>query len=196
MIVALRMVYRALLCRRTRDLAEPRGSTSPAVLYSLTAAMAPWKKESARLHPGIYTLGVVYHMGIFLGFLWLVMLFAGLRLPELVIDPATVIFACAALCGIVLLARRVASADLRYISGPDDYFSNCFVTGFLVLAALSLQHPGTVKAFFVYAGLVFLYIPVGKLRHAIYFVPARLYLGLFYGRRGVWPANRKGAGRA
>lgn len=195
-ILALRMVYLVSPCRQSTDLADPKGETLPALLYSLTWAMAPWKKESARLHRGVYTLGVAYHVGIFLSFFWLAALFIGLRLPEPLRDLSTAYLALAALCGLVLLLRRIVSPDLRYFSGPDDYFSTCLATGFLALAALSLQYPGTSRGFFIYAGLLLLYLPFGKLRHAIYFIPARLYLGLFYGRRGVWPSKGKGSGQA
>jgi hypothetical protein len=195
-ILALRMMSLVLPCRRPDDLADPKGEAFPAILYSLTWAMAPWKKESARMHPYVYTLGVAYHVGIFLGFFWLAALFIQLKMPAPVVSLSTAYLALATLCGLILLTRRIVSRELRYFSGPDDYLSNCVVTGFLALAALSLHYPGTHQVLFIYGGLLLLYIPVGKLRHAIYFLPARLYLGLFYGRRGVWPAKDKGAGRA
>jgi hypothetical protein len=41
--------------------------------------------------------------------------------------------------------------------------------------------------YFIAISLLFLYFPLGKLKHAIYFFAARYQLGFFYGWRGVWP---------
>ena len=40
------------------------------------------------------------------------------------------------------------------------------------------------------AAALFFYLPLGKLKHLVYFFAARYQLGIFYGRRGVWPARR------
>lgn len=177
------------------DSATRRGSATCGVLYSATLAMLPWKKESARLHPISYVLGVVYHLGTFLGFFWLAALAVG-------VDPAGrlaghplawfarlsgVALALAAACGLALLAKRVVKPGLRYYSNPDDYFSNALVTTFQIAGALSLLRAGLAPVLFVVGGVVLAYLPFGKLRHAVYFLPVRIMLGLFYGRRGVWP---------
>jgi len=38
--------------------------------------------------------------------------------------------------------------------------------------------------------VMFLYIPVGKIRHCFFFFYSRILFGLFYGRRGVLPQNK------
>jgi nitrate reductase gamma subunit len=186
------------------DNAARRGSPVAGVLYSATLAMLPWKKESARLHPISYVLGVIYHLGTFLGFFWLAALALGAGAA--VSDPGTgalastagnpwawfarlsaVALGLAAIAGLALLVKRVVTPALRYYSSPDDYFSNALVTTFQVVGALSLLRAGLAPVLFVVGGAVLIYLPFGKLRHAVYYLPVRILLGLFYGRRGVWP---------
>lgn len=170
-------------------LAAGRGDIPPAILYSLTAAMMPWKKETASRHPLSYALGIGYHGGIFLSFIWLVLFFFGARLQGTIADISMLLLFLAAICGLVLLVKRMATPAMRYFSNPDDYFSNLIATGFVALTAFTLRSERSLPALFIYAGILLLYIPVGKLRHAVYFGLARIYLGLFYGRRGVWPTR-------
>ena len=174
----------------TRDPSAAKGTAWPAVLYSLTAAMSPWKKESARRHLFTYGAGMVFHAGIFLSFFWLILRFFDLRLVPPIRTASTVIIFLSALCGVLILIKRISSPPMRYFSNPDDYFSNLMVTGFLVLMGVTLVQERLQPALFVYASALLLYIPLGKLRHAIYFVFTRAYLGLFYGKRGVWPKSR------
>ena len=151
--------------------------------------MMPWKKESARLHPVTYTLGVTYHAGTFLAFLWVVLLCFGAGLPGWAVRGSSVLLGITGLCGLALLVKRIVTPALRYYSNPDDYFSNLLVTGFQALTAAALAGGGLDRALPVYAGIILIYLPFGKLRHAVFFFPARIFLGLFYGRRGVWPSG-------
>jgi hypothetical protein len=196
LLLSLAELRRVLPAGRSGDLAARRGRTAPAVLYSLTGAMLPWKKETARLHIPVYALGIIYHLGTFSGFILLILLFFRVSLPAAIAGLSMAVLAAGALCGLALLVRRIASPTLRYFSGPDDYASNALVTAFQALTALALRYPGITGAGFILAAILLIYIPLGKLRHAIYFVPARLYLGLFYGRRGVWGAKGEGSWQA
>jgi len=45
--------------------------------------------------------------------------------------------------------------------------------------------------YYISSILLFLYMPLGKLRHAVYYFAARYHLGFFYGWRNVWPNNEK-----
>jgi hypothetical protein len=161
------------------------------VLYSLTGAMMPWRKETASRHPVSYLLGIGYHAGIFLSFAWLALLYFGAGLPQAIASASGVFLWPAAFCGVALLVKRIATPPMRYLSNPDDYVSNLAATGFVALTAAALRHESAVPGLFIYAGILLLYIPVGKLRHAVYFGLARVYLGIFYGRRGVWPSGGK-----
>jgi nitrate reductase gamma subunit len=175
------------------DLAAPRGRSLAAVAYSFTGAMMPWKKESARLHPVTYTLGVAFHLGTFFSFFWVAAIFLGAGLPPAIVTASSGLLGLTAACGLALLVKRIVTPALRYYSNPDDYFSNMLVTGFQAWTAFCMARSGHYQALFIYAGIVFLYLPFGKLRHAVFFFTARLFLGLFYGRRGVWPS---GGGRS
>jgi hypothetical protein len=170
-------------------LAEGRGDEARAVFYSLSGAMMPWKKETANRHFFSYMMGVAYHAGVFLSFIWLALVFFNIDLPQVVRTASILLISFAAMSGLGLLLKRILTPEMRYFSNPDDYFSNLIVTGFLVLTILVIKYEGLMPAYLVYSGVLYLYIPLGKLRHSIYFALARIYLGLFYGRRGVWPAG-------
>ena len=45
----------------------------------------------------------------------------------------------------------------------------------------------TIYGYYITASLLFLYLPVGKLRHVVYYFAARYHLGFFYGWRNSWP---------
>ena len=44
---SLYLLFQVMSACSYRDLAAPKGNTAPAILYSLTGAMLPWKKESS-----------------------------------------------------------------------------------------------------------------------------------------------------
>ncbi|MFC1783263.1 hypothetical protein ACFL02_06715 [Planctomycetota bacterium] len=191
MAASIFIILQVVRAAKTDDFAAPKGKALPGVLYSLTGAMSPRKKESAYLHFPTYTMGILYHLGIFFSFFWLVLHFFRAGLPQPVIYGSVIVLLVTTLCGIIILIKRIVNAKLRYFSCPDDYFSNVLVSGFLALNAASLLYNPMIPVLFIYSGILFLYIPLGKLRHAIYFVITRIYLGLFYGRRGVWPVDRR-----
>ena len=188
LVVSVYMLVETIASGGLRDPSARRGSPAAGVLYSVTAAMMPWKKESAKLHVPIFVLGVAYHLGTFLAVFWVGAVAVGASLSARLAAPSAVLLAATALCGVALLVRRLGDRALRYFSSPDDYFSNALVTGLQALACLALVRESFEPALLIWAGLVFIYLPFGKLRHAIYFVPVRFLLGSFYGKRGVWPA--------
>ena len=51
-----------------KDLARERGSTGRAILFAFTLGMAPWEKESTRIHWIAYLRGIFFHVGIFMAF--------------------------------------------------------------------------------------------------------------------------------
>ena len=187
LVVSLFHMLRLIRLGKPLDWAPSAGKTLPAIQYSFTGAMSPSKKESAFLHLPTYTAGILYHVGtflsIFLFFFFLVQvtfigIFAALLSGFFVITGG---------CGIGILIKRMTKKELRSLSSPDDYISNMLVTFFQLITALVLYIPATIPGYFIIASLLLLYFPVGKLKHAIYFFAARYHLGLFYGRRGVWP---------
>ena len=77
---------------------------------------------------------------------------------------------------------------------PDDFISTGLVTLFLLMTTLNMLFP-TVSAvntiYYISSILLLLYLPLGKLRHVVYYFAARYHLGFFYGWRNVWPNHEK-----
>ncbi len=168
-----------------QEYSEPIGKIKPAVIYSFTGGMSPKKKESAYLHLPTYTAGIIYHLGTFLSILLLFFFLFKAKLPETINLLLSVFLLISGICGIGILIKRMIKKDLRSLSNPDDYISNILVTGFHFISALNLMF--FTPWYFVLISLLLLYLPIGKLKHSIYFFAARYHLGFFYGRRGVWP---------
>lgn len=169
------------------DYAPPAGKVAPSVLYSFTGAMSPKKKESAYLHLPTYTAGILYHLGTFLAILlWILNWFIGFKENIIIYSIAIFLFFTAA-SGIAVLFKRMIKNELQAISNPDDYLANILVTIFQVLTGLFLLFPSLALPYYLISGLLLLYFPLGKLKHALYFFATRYHLGFFYGWRGVWP---------
>ena len=170
--------------------AEPAGSGSRGIRYAFTAGMAPGAKESATRNPWSYGAGLLYHLGVFAALALL-----GFRLVAPVATAPWplawgVVLAAGLLAGVALLAKRAGSAALRAISCPDDFGANLLVDLFLGISAASLAAPALVPAVFGTAILLFVYIPMGKIRHCFFFFYCRTMLGAFMGRRGAFPPGR------
>ncbi|HXF81899.1 MAG TPA: hypothetical protein VNN19_04020 [bacterium] len=165
--------------------APARGSAAAGVRYAFTAGMAPWAKESTRIHLPAYLRGIVLHTGIGAGFLAL--LFA----PWQAVVPAVVRWTLVgsvllgALAGWLGLAARLTERHLRAVSTPDDLFSVALVSAFLTAAAAAWWDARWGPAFYLLGAATLVAVPLTKIRHCIYFGFSRYYFGLFYGRRGV-----------
>jgi hypothetical protein len=183
--------YRIIHRANTDDLSEGKGPVLPAFLYSLTIGMSPVKKETAFLHLPTYVAGILYHLGSFYALLLIVFHIIMFDLPVWITQISTFFLFGTSLCGLGIFIKRLFIKKMRHISTPDDYFSNILVTGFQLLSAFSLQYSDLIPYLYICTGFLFLYIPIGKLRHVIFFVIARFYLALFYGKRGVWPQKNR-----
>lgn len=182
---------RAIFSGRNTDFSKAIGKPTPAVIYSLTGAMSPAKKETAYLHLPTYTAGIFFHLGIFLSFIILGLNFFNVELNEWGSMIGILMFMISGFCGIMIFAKRIINGRLRRLSYPDDYFSNMLVTGFQLICLVSLIHSEWQAYLFIYGSILFLYIPFGKLKHIVYFFAARVHLGIFFGKRGVWPLSIK-----
>jgi hypothetical protein len=174
------------------DYSTPMGRTAPSVIYSVTGAMSPEKKETAYLHLPTYAAGLVYHLGTFLSIALFILLLSGASLQT---GPAQVvagILVVSGLCGTGILVKRMVQKKLRELSNPDDYVSNFLVTCFHFISAATVLRLSAPWVYFTTASLLLLYMPLGKLRHTIYFFAARYHLGNFFGWRGVWPPRKHG----
>ncbi|MFA4853709.1 MAG: hypothetical protein WC599_14430 [Bacteroidales bacterium] len=174
-----------------KDFAPVKGNIRKAITYSFTGAMSPVKKESAYLHLPTYTAGLIFHIGTFLSFFWLILLFLNIHVNSWFGYASSIVIITAGVCGVSIFIKRIVQIKLRNLSNPDDYFSNLLVTGFQICTAVTLLFHPAMPVLFIYGSLLLIYIPVGKLRHTIYFFSSRIYLGIYYGRRGVWPVEKK-----
>ena len=170
-----------------KDKSEPSGSVKEGVIYANTRAMMPDQKESAYLHIPSYATGMLFHVGAFCCLLFFVLSF----FPFFNNSNNS----RGNYCGIILFVRRLISKDLKPFTTPDDYISCGLVTLFQLMTTLYLCCStccGSVTIlYYISCILLFLYMPLGKLRHAVYYFAARYHLGFFYGWRNVWPNKEK-----
>jgi nitrate reductase gamma subunit len=182
--------YRLIRLGRGKDYSRQAGEVPPAIRYAFTGAMSPARKESALLHLPTYFAGLIYHSGTFLAFFLFFFLAAGYP-PN---SPISLLLmgylTLSGLSGIGILVRRIIQRKIRSLSNPDDYISNLLVTGFHFLSAAALIMPSWYPVYFLEFSALALYLPLGKLKHTVYFFAARYYLGYFYGWRGVWPPGK------
>ncbi|NQV03418.1 MAG: hypothetical protein HQ542_12280 [Bacteroidia bacterium] len=188
--VSIFHVFRLVRLGNPHDNAPAAGRVGPAVLYAMTGAMNPAKKESAYLHLPTYVAGIFYHLGTFLSMLLFLLIWIHLPFSPLLIIILSCFLVVSAACGVGILVKRASNKELRALSNPDDYLSNILVTLFQIGTLLTLSLPEVEPVYFILSSILFLYIPLSKLKHVIYFFAARYHLGFFYGWRGVWPPGK------
>jgi hypothetical protein len=191
--------------------AKPAGSALGGAVYAFTRGMLPWAKESVRQHLPSFLLGLALHLGVFLGLALLAMHLLGLSYPPLggdagaivrvgISDDVTVsvrlvplLLVLGVVGGASLFVKRLVNPTLRGLSCLDDYVSNLLVTLFVALALASVLLGRPATAFFISAIVLFLYLPLGKMRHCLFFFSTRYHFGAFFGRRGCMPPTTKNA---
>jgi len=167
------------------ELAPRKGSPVRGVLWAFTLGMAPWAKESARIHWVAYIRGIVLHLSIFVGAVFLLVTPWLTLIPEWIHLSLAALFAAGAILGLAGFYMRISEKTLRILSTPDDYFSLALTTLFLASAAATAYNLKYLPAFWIISGIALSYAPLGKLRHFIYFVYTRIFLGSVFGRRSV-----------
>lgn len=183
--------FRLIHLGKPKDFAAPAGSEAKGLAYSFTGAMSPAKKESAYLHLPTYTAGLLYHFGTFLAFSLFILALFGLIITGLPGKLAAGFLLVSLFSGLFILIKRLRVRKLRILSNPDDYLSNILVTVFqgATITYLIIGQPAE-SLYFMASAALFIYLPLGKLKHLVYFFAARYQLGIFFGRRGVWPERR------
>ena len=189
--------FRLIRLGKPKDLSQKSGNLAKAEIYSYTTAMLPNKKESAYLHIPTFTAGMLFHIGTFVSLLLFVLfLFVDLDFFREYLPLAVLLLlllvglVVSSLCGFGLLLKRIFSNKLRALSSLDDYLSSFLTILFQVFTGFYLVF-GDFAAipYYISASILLLYLPVGKLRHAVYFFAARYQLGWFYGWRNSWPPS-------
>ncbi len=175
---------------RTRDFSRRAGHPGEGVFYNFTGAMVPARKESARRHPGEFALGVILHAGALPALASIPVL---LLWPEMAQRTALVLrplFVLSFAAGLFLFFRRLISRNLRFMSAPDDYLAILATCGLLAVAFLCGPGSGNHLPLMICAVVLFLYLPLGKLKHMVFFFAARADYGYRLGYRGVYPPGR------
>ena len=204
-IVAMAFCVLTLLCSFSKlvrlgvpkDLSEPSGSVKRGVIYSNTLAMLPNHKESAHKHWLSFTAGMLFHAGIFLSLLMLLISFFPCIIQWIanycwIQCGIAGMLLVTSICGLSLFIKRLFYKNLRSISNLDDYLSNGLSTLFQIFTLCWALFPSAciIKCYYIVVILLLLYMPFGKLKHFLYYFSARYHLGFFYGRRNVWPPKK------
>lgn len=170
-----------------KDYSKKAGNVNSAIAYSFTGAMNPMQKESAFLHFPTYTAGMLFHIGTFTAAAVYFLQMFNIQTGSLFRIIFICIFTVSGISGFGIFIKRISLKKLRYLSSPDDYISNVLVTLFQFLSLLIFVDVRFESYYYISSAILFLYIPLGKLKHLLYFFAARYHLGFFYGWRGIWP---------
>jgi hypothetical protein len=164
-----------------------KGSLSNGLRYAFTTGMMPWAKESTRIHMIAYLRGIGFHIGIFTAIGAVVISPFWGYLPPLLSWTLVWVLTLGAILGAAGGVMRIAEHNLRGLSLPDDHFAVWLTTLFIALAGLAVLHEAFMIPMYLVSALTFVYVPLGKIRHCLYFFFSRLFFGKFFGRRAVLP---------
>jgi len=184
------MAVRTFAFGRREYLSAPRGYGGRGLIYAFGRGMLD--KESVSRHRPTMAGGALYHLAIFaaLGYVLWTAWPVRVSPPLWAFRPA---FLIGAVTGLILFAKRIAKPHLRRLSCPDDFFANLFVDLFLALALAQTFVPALEHALLGASVLLFVYIPLGKIRHCFFFFYTRVVFGLHFGRRGALPGSGREA---
>jgi hypothetical protein len=164
-----------------------KGNISHGILYAFTQGMTPWSKESTRIHMMPYLRGIGFHVSIFIA------------IGEVILSPFwkylhpfhSLFLFWVLIVGAFLGVRggilRITEPNLRGLSLPDDHFAIWLVTLFIAVTGFALINDAFIIPMYIMSAITFVYIPLGKIRHCLYFFFSRIFFGKFFGRRAVFP---------
>lgn len=184
------MAVRTFSFGRRNYLSAPRGYGGRGLIYAFGRGMLD--KESVALHKPTMAGGALYHLAIFAGLGYVLWTASPVRLspPLWAFRP---ILLAGSIVGLGLFVKRAAKPLLRRLSCPDDFFANLFVDLFLALALARTFFPALEPVLLGASILLFVYVPLGKIRHCFFFFYTRLVFGLHFGRRGALPGSGREA---
>ena len=172
-----------------RDYSKPAGSPARGLLYGFTGAMLPAHKETVRLHPAKFAVGLVLHVGVIVTLSGAVLLLIAPVIGGRLLAVVWPLLLVSLIAGLYLFVHRLRSPVLRTLSVPDDYLATLATCGWLALACVAAVGERGLLAFLVYTGVLLVYLPLGKLRHAVFFFVARGEYARRLGHRGVYPPS-------
>ena len=169
------------------DQSPIKGNVAHGITYAFTTGMMPWAKESTRIHMIAYLRGIGFHIGIFTAIGAVILSPFRESLPPLLARTLFWVLALGAVLGAAGGIMRIAEHNLRGLSLPDDHFTVWLTTLFIAAAGLGIMSDAFLIPMYIIAAVTFVYIPLGKIRHCLYFFFSRAFFGKFFGRRGVFP---------
>jgi len=169
------------------DKSPLKGNPSHGVTYAFTQGMMPWAKESTRLHMIAYLRGIGFHIGIFTAIGALLISPLWTLLPSFLSLTLGGVLTLGAILGAAGGLMRIAEHNLRGLSIPDDHFAVWLVTAWMAASALAVWKEAWMAAYYVLSAITMAYVPLGKIRHCLYFFFSRTFFGKFFGRRAVYP---------
>jgi hypothetical protein len=164
-----------------------KGNLPNGIRYAFTTGMMPWAKESTRIHMIAYLRGIGFHVGIFAAIGAVIMSPWWQSLPSLLAWALFWILIIGAVLGAAGAVMRLAEHNLRGLSLPDDHFAVWLTTLFIATTALALLNEAFRIPTYIMSAVTFVYVPLGKIRHCLYFFFSRIFFGKFFGRRAVFP---------
>jgi len=169
------------------DKSPVKGNISHGITYAFTTGMMPWAKESTRIHMIAYLRGIGFHIGIFTAIGAVILSPFWGFLPPLLSRISVWILTLGAILGAAGGLMRIVEHNLPGLSLPDDHFAVWLTTLFIALTGLGLVKEAFLVPMYIVAAVTFVYIPLGKIRHCLYFFFSRMFFGKFFGRRAVFP---------
>ncbi len=164
-----------------------KGSLSHGIQYAFTTGMMPWAKESTRIHMLAYLRGIGFHIGIFAAIGAVIISPFWEYLPAVLSWALFWVLTLSAILGAAGGIMRIVEHNLRGLSLPDDHFAVWLTTLFIAVAGLALLNEAFIIPMYIVSAVTFVYVPLGKIRHCLYFFFSRLFFGRFFGRRAVLP---------
>ena len=169
------------------DKSPVKGNISHGITYAFTAGMMPWAKESTRIHMVAYLRGIGFHVGIFAAIVVVLLSPFWGSLPTFISGLFFWVLMLGAVLGAAGGVMRIVEHNLRGLSLPDDHFAVWLTTIFITVAGLALISEAFLIPMYVVSAITFIYVPLGKIRHCLYFFFSRIFFGKFFGRRAVFP---------
>lgn len=168
------------------DKSPIKGNISHGITYAFTKGMLPWAKESTRIHMIAYLRGIGFHVGIFTAMGAVIVSPFWTYLPPFLFVTLFWVLTVGAVLGAAGGIMRIAEHNLRGLSLPDDHFAVWLTTLFIMAAGLAVVDKAFMIPMYIISALTFVYVPLGKIRHCLYFFFSRIFFGKFFGRRAVF----------
>ncbi len=169
------------------DKSPIKGNVSHGITYAFSTGMMPWAKESTRIHMIAYLRGIGFHIGIFTAIGAVIISPVWGLLPPLLSWTLVFVLTLGAILGAAGGIMRIAEHNLRGLSLPDDHFAIWLTTLFITVAGLAVINKAFMIPMYIISAVTFVYVPLGKIRHCLYFFFSRIFFGKFFGRRAVFP---------